>query len=165
VGIQFGANAWTDEQASVLIELIAAGKSSAEVATALNAQFGTAYTRNSVIGKCNRLKLDRPDKPKAAPRPRATRHRAVVKLVANGGGGLRVHTSRANADELKLRCIEIECVTPFADVTGCRGVPADGPTLFCNGPVQEGSSYCTAHHALYWVPPRPSEHKSWRPAA
>ncbi len=166
MGLNNKAVAWTDEQSSVLAELIAAGRSSSQAAEAINAQFGTIFTRNSIIGRCNRLGLQRVTRPGDGA-IRVRKHKDRVRIVADGGrsGGLRIITSRQSADVIKLRCVAIECVTPFDDVTGCW-YPNDGDAhLWCNGPRQEGSSFCPAHHALVWVPPRPSEHKSWRPAA
>ncbi len=157
MGIQFGKNAWTDEQTAVLIELIAAGKSSKEVAEALNAQFCTSHSKNAVIGKCNRLGLSRPDKPqRTPPKPREPRVRIV--RVNSNSNAMRVTTSVQT--EYKPRCIEIvpiavalvdleheHCRFPYAK--GDSGYPedGDGSTLFCGHPKMDpkASSYCFRH--------------------
>ncbi len=45
---------WTNEQLIRALALWAEGKSSTEVASALNKEFGTSHTRNAVIGKIHR---------------------------------------------------------------------------------------------------------------
>lgn len=48
-------HAWPDNHSDALKRLVAAGRSYSEAADALNAEFGTAYTRNSCIGRGHRL--------------------------------------------------------------------------------------------------------------
>jgi hypothetical protein len=50
--------AWTDEMFNRLKELMATGISATQVALQINREFGTSFSRNSVIGKAHRAKLD-----------------------------------------------------------------------------------------------------------
>ncbi len=147
------ASFWTEERLERLKTLHAEGKSATQIFALMGAQ-----SRNAVCGKIHRLGLSAPPRapkqPRAPRKSRAGEHHLRARIVDNGRR-LEVHKVKFSAEEIKLRCVEIECVTPFADVTGCM-YPADGdgPILFCNGPRAEHSSYCFAHHALCWVPAR-----------
>ncbi|MDU0961342.1 MAG: GcrA family cell cycle regulator, partial [Bradyrhizobium sp.] len=48
---------WPDQHSMVLRDLHAKGLSYAEIARALNAQFGTTYTRNATLGRGKRMGL------------------------------------------------------------------------------------------------------------
>lgn len=50
---------WTDKVISRLRELIAKGEGSTAVANQLNAEYGTDFTRNAIIGKAHRLNIIR----------------------------------------------------------------------------------------------------------
>jgi len=55
-------NAWTDEEVIKLTELWKQGKTATEISIELNSVWKRNRSRNSVIGKVHRLKLDgRPD--------------------------------------------------------------------------------------------------------
>lgn len=129
-----------------------------EIAARLTTQFGISFTRNACIGKAGRLGIVAPH---SNQHPLAPAKRAVAKVRVRTRKPRMVKTGFANfamrkqeSAEYKLRAIEIVCETSFEDVTGCRYPVGDGPFLFCNGKQQEGSSFCTAHHALCWVAPR-----------
>lgn len=142
---------WTDARIERLKMLHADGWSSSQIA----ADLGDA-TRNGVIGKIHRLGLVRDGivKKVVAPRaPREAKPRVQKSRQRYIPGTNRFYEAVSNPAEVKLRCVEIACTVPFADVTGCMFTPDDGPFLFCDGPKQAGSSYCTAHHALCWVKP------------
>ena len=54
---------WTPEQSAALREYIAAGLSFSRAASALNAKFGTTFTRNAILGRAKRMRLDQPIRP------------------------------------------------------------------------------------------------------
>lgn len=161
---------WTDDQDAALTAYINAGKLSfAGMAAAINREFGTAYSRNSAIGRASRLGLTSKKPPHligdVIRKPRAKKstantgqHHIVTRIVsANSFGGLRVQQSTAR-EEYKLRCVEIVPLNlTLADLpdNGCRYIPGDD-LLYCGHPIKEGSSYCTPHHFLCWAPAKPS---------
>ena len=57
---------WTVDMVAMLREAVAQKMTASQIADALNATFGLSLTRNSVIGKCNRLEIRLSNKPKAA---------------------------------------------------------------------------------------------------
>src|SRR5260364_222734 len=72
---------WPDQHSMVLRDLHAKGLSYAEIARALNAQFGTTYTRNATLGRGKRMGLAPVVRQAArAPEPRP-------RSVAAGTGG------------------------------------------------------------------------------
>jgi GcrA cell cycle regulator len=54
---------WAPEHSEALRELVARGMSYSEIADAINAKFGTCYTRNAAIGRGKRMGLGCPEQP------------------------------------------------------------------------------------------------------
>lgn len=161
---------WTSDQDAALKAYVNAGKLSfSGMAAAINGEFKTAYSRNAAIGRATRMGLTNPKKvrdPNAPPRKshkkkstaNTGQHHVVTRIVsANSFGGLRVQQS-IGTEEYKLRCVEIAPLNlTLADLPddGCHYI-AGNDLLYCGHPVMKGSSYCTPHHFLCWVPARPS---------
>ena len=151
---------WAPEQSDALRDCLSRGMSYGQAASAINAKFGTEFTRNAAIGRAKRLGLEpvsvrkvlrRPRRParwgESAPNPP---QKAVRPTAA---------TAPAPAPEpvkpVKLRCVGI---TPrllaFCDLEpgDCRypyGGEREGEAYaFCGHPRIARSSYCRAHHAL-----------------
>ena len=137
---------WPEDHSEELKKLHATGLLYSEIAIAINAKFGTSYTRNSTIGRGNRMgfvvekrrepivcKVERkhqPYKPRLkAPTP-ATR----------------------SAKTIQLRCTEIvPRMIPLIELErgDCRFPFGDGPQfLFCGLAQEEGSSWCPTHKIL-----------------
>jgi GcrA cell cycle regulator len=153
------AGLWPEEHAQELTRLVASGMVYRLIAESLNDKFGTAHTKNAIVGKVQRLNLTPPDKPKKPPYVRKPTPRrrefASTRIVrANGNSNAMRVIKTVELEQYKLRCVEIECTTTFDDVTGCRYPVGDGPFLFCNGAQTEGSSYCLNHHILCHDKPR-----------
>jgi GcrA cell cycle regulator len=130
---------WADEHSAALTEMLANGKSFAQIAAKLNAQFATSYSRNAVCGKGYRLKLIAPKKVKASPKPRKRSPLTVtIKPIP------RVEAMRIRCTEIEPRNLTILEVGP----DDCRYPLGEGPFLFCGHPQQHESSYCPAHEAL-----------------
>ena len=55
---------WEEAHSTALREYLDKGMSFAEIARALNARFGTAYSRNAAIGRARRMGLANPERPK-----------------------------------------------------------------------------------------------------
>jgi hypothetical protein len=154
-----GGSQWPDDQCAELTCLLASGMVYRLIAVALNEKFGTSHTKNAIVGKVQRLGLTPPDKPKRPPYVRKPSQRRIERKVlriipANSNSNAMRVMSTVVLQQERLRCVEIECVTPFDEVTGCRYPVGDGPFLFCNGVQADGSSYCTAHHFLCCEKPR-----------
>ncbi|CCD97376.1 conserved hypothetical protein [Bradyrhizobium sp. ORS 375] len=162
---------WPDHHSRMLCELHAKGLSYAEIARTLNAQFGTAYTRNATLGRGKRIGLATPAAAKTSrPEPRA--------MSAASGTGRRSPEaatwpaapprSPKPARRVELRSVGISPRLLAFDQLGpddCRypyGGNRDGdPITFCGHPRQAGSCYCTPHHQLTRTPP---EETAIRPA-
>jgi GcrA cell cycle regulator len=148
---------WAPEHCAALREYLAKGMSYSKAAGAINAKFGTGYTRSAAIGRGKRMGLAGPKK------------RADSRRVPHRAGTLRLGRSRKRraaepvqrkpvlerAEPAKLRCVGI---TPrllsLVDLErgDCRfpyGGDKDGEAItFCGHPRREGSSYCTPHFHL-----------------
>lgn len=118
---------WTPEHDAMVRELRNIGYSGSQISAALNLEFKTAYSRNAVIGRMNRLGLCEKmvKAPKPEPRPRAPRIAAVKRPVHFGA-------------PLHLSLIELE-------PDQCRWPYGDGPFTFCGCTVLTDSSYCPMH--------------------
>ncbi len=137
---------WTPELKE-RVKVLWATQSALQISVALNCE-GYTFTRNSIIGVLHRANLTSAHKTEEHPASRTATKRAP-RNSAN-----QVRRPKITVEEIKLRCVDIVCATPFEDVTGCRYTTSDGaPFLFCDGPQQPGSSFCPNHHALCWVKP------------
>ena len=58
---------WAVEHSDALRDYVAKGISFSEIAAAINAQFGTDYTRNAAIGRARRMGLAGPEQPGCRP--------------------------------------------------------------------------------------------------
>ena len=138
---------WTDEQAKALTGHLILGMSMAEIAEAINGEFGTLYSRNAACGKAFRLGLKSPGKPKVPPKPRKPQpYKPRLKPMFK-------------TEVVRLECVEIiPGNVALIDLSsdGCRyPVNEISPFLFCNHRQLEGSSYCPGHYQLSirsWVP-------------
>jgi GcrA cell cycle regulator len=161
------SSGWAPEHSEALRELIVRGVSYGEAADAINAKFGTAYTRSSAIGRGKRMGLATPvrsdDRPMRVPKAA----KAPIRSKARSG-----KARKRRADELslpapapeprepvKLRCVGVRprlvALTELED-GDCRypyGGDSEGEAIrFCGHPRFKGSSYCAAHFHLTRAP-------------
>jgi GcrA cell cycle regulator len=163
------ATNWAPEHSDALRECLAKGMSYSKAATAINAKFGTAYTRNAAIGRGKRIGLASPETSKESnrvPRAAGTRRRDLRGRTAKTmkAKPVRPRPVLEPAEPVKLRCVGI---TPrllcFVDLEAddCRypyGGDKDGEAItFCGHPWRAGSSYCTPHFDLTRGPDTASE--------
>lgn len=142
---------WAPEHDAMLRKMRADKISSSKIGDALNREFRTGYSRNAVIGRCQRLGLcvkavPKPKKPvptlapqpSLQPSPKVKRHTAFrpPAFKADPVTGLR----QADVVPLNLLLIELE-------PDQCRWPYGDGPFTFCGCAIYEGS-YCHAHAEL-----------------
>ncbi len=154
-------SSWQAAHSQALREYLAKGMSYSEIADAVNAKFGTAYSRSSAIGRARRMGLADPERPpdsleqgpKRAPRAEASplsqpRERHIPEF-------LRPIPAFERVERPKLRCVEIvPRYLSLVDLESgdCRypyGGDEEGEAItFCGHPQQEGSSYCAPHFHL-----------------
>jgi GcrA cell cycle regulator len=158
---------WAPEHSEALRDYLAGNMSFSEAARALNAKFGTAYSRSAAIGRAKRMGFadppDRPDEqsrpPPVAkgPRPERRRKRHVPEFM-------RPMPVWKRKKMPKLRCVEIvpRHLSLFDLERGdCRypyGGDEEGEAItFCGHPRRPGSSYCGPHFHLTRGPGTASE--------
>jgi len=150
-------SSWPAAHSQALREYLAMGMSFSRIADAINAQFGTRYSRNAMIGRARRMGLVRPAQPgdrSVTPRKASTPH-----LQRPGKRRAPRRKSPASkpapAKRRKLRCVEIaprhltlmelgpgDCRYPY-------GGDVEGEAIsFCGHPQRVGSSYCAPHFRL-----------------
>jgi GcrA cell cycle regulator len=148
---------WAPEHSDALREYRAKGMSYSKAADAVNAKFGTAYTRSAALGRGRRMGLAGPEKPAGShrvphrartPRSGKSRRRRAAALVLP-------KPASVSAEPVKLRCVGIKPrLLSLVDLEAgdCRypyGGDKDGEAItFCGNPRREGSSYCTPHFHL-----------------
>jgi GcrA cell cycle regulator len=158
---------WAPEHSAALREFVERGMSFADAADAVNARFGTAYSRSAAIGRAKRMGLVVSGRPedRLAMVPRMQKG---PKARGNGTGMRSGHRAAAagsppsvpeRAEPVKLRCVGIQprllSLTELED-GDCRypyGGDKDGDAItFCGHPRFGGSFYCAPHFCLTRAP-------------
>ena len=165
-----GTMTWTDEKTEAVKQNFAFGLSARQSAESINARFGTAVTRNAIIGKLDRLGLKRPPRPdgqgackKSRKRKRGPKQRPLLLSIADSMT-LRRHRWETEpqplpTDELPSTAIPLDALTP----TSCRWPYGDGPFLFCGAEVDpRHPSYCCGHMRLA---SRPNQTRMFSPSS
>ncbi|MGX1324451.1 GcrA cell cycle regulator [Bradyrhizobium sp. USDA 377] len=148
---------WPSEHSDALRDYFLKGMSYAEIGRQINARFGTAYTRNAVVGRAKRLGLVVPEwmtSPSIVPHlPGETlvlpRRSALPSL------NLPPKSAMKPAARVKLRCVGVQprlIELVELEAADCRypyGGDKDGEEItFCGHPRQPGASYCAPHARL-----------------
>lgn len=149
---------WPSEHSDALRDYFLKGMSYAEMGREINARFGTAYTRNAVIGRAKRLGLILPawmTSPSIVPSlpgeacPLSPRRLALPYLNVPPKSAMKPVV------RVELRCVGVQPrLIPLVELAGedCRypyGGDKDGEEIaFCGHPRQPGSSYCSPHARL-----------------
>jgi len=164
------STSWAPGHTDALREYLAKGMSYSEIAGAINAKFGTAYSRNAAISRARRMGLAGPARPRELPG-----HWPKLPPKAKAPSRHKSHGHRApeflrpmpifrRVDTAPLRCVEIvprhlglvdlepcDCRYPY-------GGDEEGEAItFCGHPRREGSSYCAPHFHLTRGPGTPAE--------
>ena len=155
---------WAPEHSDALRDYVVRGNMSfSEIAGAINAKFGTTYTRNAALGRAKRMGLAVPNRPEARvpPRPNGPREPLPESRPPEFHWPKPVLET---AEPVKLRCIEVEprhlslIELEWGDCRYPYGGDAEGePITFCGHPRRPGSSYCAPHSHLSRNPDLPSE--------
>jgi len=147
---------WAPQHCDALRELVTAGLSFAEAAVALNKRFGTAYSRNAVIGRAKRMKLAVRARPRQASKIKIRRREPA----ASESAARRTETGASapaarHTQPVKLRYVGIQPrLLRFDELADgdCRypyGGDRDGEAItFCGHPRFRGTSYCAPHFHL-----------------
>jgi GcrA cell cycle regulator len=146
------------EHSDALREFLLRGMSYSEIAAAINAKFGTSYTRNATIGRSKRMGLG--DRDRTADWPTPPRGKAPKRLEGSCEKLRPPRTERRceparmgeGAEPVNLRCVGIkprllslieledgDCRYPYG------GDRAGEAITFCGHPRLAGSRYCAPH--------------------
>lgn len=160
---------WPSSHCEALKEFVTRGMSYRDAADALNARFGTAYSRDAALGRARRMGLGGPERPEAPPilaeeqlqrpreRPRSTEDFRPLEFF-------RRPPVFEQVERMQPRCVGVaprhlalielgrgDCRFPY-------GGDLDGEAItFCGRPRRKGSSYCTPHFHLTREPVVPLE--------
>ena len=160
------ADNWAQEHSDALRQFLADGMSYSQIATAINARFSTAFSRNATISRARRIGLTGPDRPANLPKPpvKARQERRKQRKPFSVALILPRPVVIENTEPVRLRCVEIDprhlsfmeledgdCRYPYG------GDAEDEVITFCGHPQRAGSSYCTAHFHLTRGPGTASE--------
>jgi GcrA cell cycle regulator len=161
---------WPAEHCGALREYRALGMSFLQIAKAINAKFGTAYSRSAVIGRARRMGLTGPGRRKDGLRHWLKRPAKAKARRLPGPPQCHVPEPRrptpvlARREVAKLRCVDIEprhLGLVDLEASDCRypyGGDEDGEIItFCGHPRRPGSSYCAPHFHLTRGPGTRSE--------
>lgn len=164
------AFSWTEQAVDVLRRLwCEEGMTANHVANILSVQFSGSLSRNSVIGKVNRLGLKQKEKAFKRKRLLVKKTRAIAKSPKAIAAALAPALNQlpAISDQIAIEpAIIIEpdnsTLIGLFDLTEttCRfpiGDPREEGFGYCGAPSPFGGSpYCAFHHALAYVPQQPA---------
>jgi GcrA cell cycle regulator len=149
---------WTPEHSQALRDHVARGISFARAAAEINAQFGTAYTRNAAIGRGKRMGLVVPVRQEDPTPAKGSPPKKVKSRKRKGAEPPRPEPENVPAvpaTPVQLHCVGISPrLIPLVELEpgDCRypygGDKDDEPIAFCGHPRCAGSSYCTPHFHL-----------------
>jgi len=151
---------WSSEHSDALCDYFFKGLSYAEIGRRINARFGTAYTRNAVIGRAKRLGLaigapERMISPSIVPSLPGEPAPLIRPRAASPGLNLPPPSALKPANPVKLRCVGVQPRLIALDELergDCRypyGGDEEGEEIsFCGHSRQAGSSYCAPHARL-----------------
>jgi GcrA cell cycle regulator len=155
-------SSWAPEHSEALREYRARGMSYSQIADAINAKFGTCYSRNATISRGKRMGLGIPGRPdhRSAQLPRSKRPKPSKKRTEKlrerrKAEPLEAPPMRERAEPVKLRCVGLRPrLVPLVDLEACDcrypygGDKDSDAILFCGHPRLLGSSYCGPHFHL-----------------
>lgn len=158
---------WPPSHCEALKEFLTRGMSHRDAAHAINARFGTAYSRSAALGRARRMGLAEIGRPESQPgtveaqaqRPVMSRsdEAVLLKLLLSRPafprcGGLQLRCAEVAPRHLELSELEAgDCRYPY-------GGNEEGEIItFCGRPCRKGSSYCAPHFRLTRNPDVPTE--------
>ena len=165
------SNDWPPAHSKALREFLAKGMSYSAIADAINAKFGTSYTRNAALGRAKRMRLEGSTQfeEQSSPSPEAGApglrgiypHRMPKRRVSEfwrfppifeATEVEKLRTADVVPRHLSLLQLESgDCRYPYG------GAEVGEAITFCGHPQRPGSSYCAAHFDLSIGPGTASE--------
>jgi GcrA cell cycle regulator len=148
---------WASEHSDALRDCLSRGMSYGQAADAINARFGTEFTRNAAIGRAKRLGLKTASVRKILARPKrpARWGESAPKAPQKAAHPAAPAPVPEPVKPMKLRCVGISPrLISFTDLEpgDCRypyGGEKEGEAYaFCGHPRMPRSPYCRSHHAL-----------------
>jgi GcrA cell cycle regulator len=137
---------------------VTGGMSYRDAADALNARFGTAYSRSAALGRARRMGLAEIERPKPLPRMTEAQLQQVARARPDevvSPNLVRHRPALLRPEGVQLRCVEIaprHLAVIELEADDCRypyGGEEEGDSItFCGHPRRKGSSYCTPHFHL-----------------
>ncbi len=161
---------WPPSHCEALREFLTRGMSHRDAAHAVNARFGTGYSRSAALGRARRMGLAEIGRSESRPgtveaqsqRPVMSRSDEAVLLKL-----LRSRPAFPQCGGFKPRCAEVaprHVELTELDAGDCRypyGGDEEGETItFCGRPCRKGSSYCAPHFRLTRNPDVPTDRAS-----
>ena len=157
---------WLEPRVEMLKQLWAKGLSCSAIADRVNRKFGTAYTRNAVIGKVSRMGLP-PRIGKMREDPTTTVRRMRNRKAAMTKAKTRVGNPAVRAlfaadgfvplpEEIVIPIAERKTIQTLGD-RDCRwpiGDPQHSDFHFCGRKKVLGLSYCEVHARRAYRPPQ-----------
>ena len=146
---------WSSEHSDALRDYFLKGMSYAEIGREINTRFGTAYSRNAVVGRAKRLGLAAPVRvmsPSIVPCLPGESGLLSMRRAALPNLNVPPQSALKPAKPVKLRCVGVRPrLIPLVELErdDCRypyGGDKEGEEIaFCGHPRQPGSSYCAPH--------------------
>jgi GcrA cell cycle regulator len=134
---------WPARHDEALKVRLAEGMSFSEAAAALNAEFGTRYSRNAAIGRAHRLGI-RCDRLASAPRGAVASD--LIMRIMRPADRPRENPVSLHCDEIASKKISLHDLEPSMCRWPGGGWPGPEPITFCGHPEIEGLSYCPGHY-------------------
>lgn len=137
---------WPAEHETALRALVLAGAGSHSImARLLNEQFGTAYSRNALIGKVSRMGMRIVDKPHPVNKKKSANPARRRKAVP------AAKPFPVETDLSAFRCVEVvpkNVSLVDLPIDGCHWPYGDNPFVFCGHPKLGSAPYCGSHLIL-----------------
>lgn len=149
---------WPPSHCEALREFLNGGMTYGNAVHALNARFGTVYSRSAALGRARRMGLPVTTPQESRPCTDGEHLRRVVRPQYEDFILLKLLRSKLSLPRLAighLRCVEVaprQLELAELEVGDCRypyGGELEGQAItFCGHPCHKGSSYCAPHLRL-----------------
>lgn len=151
VRITLARRKWTDEILEYTKDRWLKGFTATQIAREISEKFQTPFTRNAVIGKVNRMGIQRKDHIK-----KRNVNGAHVRAAPPAGGKVRIGKRTAPVLPAVIAAPQGEGVTimQLTEFT-CRAIishNSDAFARYCGHRTGRGESFCTWHRSLYFTP-------------
>lgn len=136
---------WTVERVDLMKALYVTGISASIMASRMNEQTGSTFTRNAIIGKIHREELERRGKNyNRAPKSKKVAKKRKNKAPLKSTDPIMFGTYEPRVADVIPRHVSLLDL----QAQECRFPYGDGPFTFCAHSAPEGHSYCRVHALL-----------------